>query len=100
MRDGVNREEHNVSALRKAFYTVCGQITNCRASSEEVFVDVLTMLAEVSDWLDGVRMKFGGGFRNAMGASVGNMRATCFKQVPILLERGSEEVLDRKIRRR
>jgi hypothetical protein len=100
MRDGMNRREYSVSALRKAFYTVCGQITNCRASSEEVFVDVLTMLAEVSDWLDRVRMKFGGGFRNAMGASVGNMRAACSKQVPTVLERGSEEVLGGKIRQR
>ena len=68
-----------MGAVRKTFYTLCGQITNSRASSEEVFVDVLSIFSEASDWLDSVRMKFGGGFRNAMRASVGNMRAACFK---------------------
>ena len=68
-----------MSAVRQTFYRICGQITNSRASSEEVFVDVLSIFGEASDWLDSVRRKFGGGFRNAMRASVGNMRAAYFK---------------------
>ena len=65
------------SAARKTFYTGCGQITNSRAPSEEVFVNVLSIFVELADWSDSVRMKFGGGFRNAMRAGVGNMRAEC-----------------------
>jgi hypothetical protein len=67
------------SAAEKTFYTDCVRITNSRAPSEEVFVNVLTILIEASDWLDRVRVKFGGGFRNCMRAGVGNMLAACLR---------------------
>ena len=65
------------SVAEKTFYTGCGQITNSRAPSEEVFVNVLSIFVELADWPDSVCMNFGGGFRNAMRAGVGNMRAEC-----------------------
>ena len=89
-----------MSGVRSTFYTNCGQITNSRASSEEVFVDVLSIFGSASDWLDSVRMEFGGGFRNAVHASVGNMRAACFKQVPTRLCGARRRFWDRKIRQR
>jgi hypothetical protein len=72
-REKVDRRVSSVSAVKKTFYTDCGQITNSRPSSEEVFVVVLSIFARGSDWLDSVRVKLGGGFRNAMRASMGNM---------------------------
>jgi hypothetical protein len=72
-REKVDRRVGSVSAVKKTFYTDCGQITNSRAASEEVFVVVLSIFAGGSDWLDSYRVKFGGGFRNPVRASVGNM---------------------------